>query len=491
MVLGVILLNSGAFGENIVFVNTEDTSWGNAANWNNWDAMPANRVPIWNDVAYITEAQICDISGPANTQRLLVGAWTEFGTATWGWLNINAGASLSAWYDFGTESGSSWIAQTGGVVNCGYLNVGTSGGQENWYSISGGNINVGGGGYLSVGHGNVNAHGHFTQTGGIVNSNFLFVGMRGGQGEYTITGGTLNARNGAAPGFGLCLGWSDTIPGGKGTLNIGDAAQSQGVFTGNPKIEQYSGSVINGWGTINSNYIALLDGIVDANGYGVERTLDLSSFSTAGATAGNISNNGFYAVNKGKLLLPSIAVSTGSNSYKWGDASTSSPTTVNGLVLSFTNVTTGGNCSISLLSPDRSEVGSGPLRFIGVWNFASPLVFTSANMTIRYDDQLAIAKGITEANLKLYRYNAGSHIWTDITSSIDTVNNRISGTTNSLSMFAVAEPIVTALDCNEVWLLGDGYEGDLNRDCRVNFQDWAQFSEWWFACNDPADEDCQ
>ena len=45
-------------------------------------------------------------------------------------------------------------------------------------------------------------------------------------------------------------------------------------------------------------------------------------------------------------------------------------------------------------------------------------------------------------------------------------------------------------NCAEVWTYGYGLKADLNRDCRVDFRDFATFSSYWLNCNDPYDTNC-
>jgi hypothetical protein len=44
--------------------------------------------------------------------------------------------------------------------------------------------------------------------------------------------------------------------------------------------------------------------------------------------------------------------------------------------------------------------------------------------------------------------------------------------------------------CLDVWEFGLGDLGDINKDCRVDFQDFAQLALNWLECNNPGDSNC-
>jgi hypothetical protein len=45
-------------------------------------------------------------------------------------------------------------------------------------------------------------------------------------------------------------------------------------------------------------------------------------------------------------------------------------------------------------------------------------------------------------------------------------------------------------ECGHFWALGYGLSTDYNRDCLVNFKDFAFFAEDWLECNDPNSANC-
>jgi hypothetical protein len=47
-----------------------------------------------------------------------------------------------------------------------------------------------------------------------------------------------------------------------------------------------------------------------------------------------------------------------------------------------------------------------------------------------------------------------------------------------------------ATNCAEIYTYGYNIQADLNKDCYVNFEDFALFSLEWLKCNDPEDLNC-
>jgi len=248
-----------------------------------------------------------------------------------------------------------------------------------------------------------------THVGSLINNGFL-----------AIANGTLN--NSDTLAYSLGGGGSITMAGGSITSTGG------GAFSSN--------NILSGWGNVTAPFTN--GGQVRADGSGSPQTMALSSTVNETANAGG----GWFAQNKGKLLLPFIAVNAAAN-YNWGG----DPTTlnmVNSIGMSFAGPVTPGNLSIALLSTDRADVPApaGLLDPIGVWSFNSgTLAFGSASMTFRYNDALAASNSIDPEDLGLLGYNGSS--WVVIpTNAIDTTNHLLT-TSSGLSAFyqdfAIAE----------------------------------------------------
>ncbi|MDD5708315.1 MAG: hypothetical protein PHR35_20545 [Kiritimatiellae bacterium] len=253
---------------------------------------------------------------------------------------------------------------------------------------------------------------------------------------YNFTGGTLNISNSAAKPALLIYG--------NGTMMLGDAAGAAGVFrTGPNNANLYIIGKAIGWGDytpVGGAYTLADSGTIKADGYGQQRDLDFSAMTWANyGSSDNTTDKGVYAVRGGKLKLPPVAVS-GTATTKWGqNSSFANLTFVNTVEASFTSAAA-GSWTVSLLSLDRTDVYAHPNhKFIGVWDMTAP-AFAGANLTFRYDNALAAALNCEESKLRVYRYTSG--VWTDVTSSLDTANHRITANgLTSLSQFAVGLPV--------------------------------------------------
>ncbi len=207
--------------------------------------------------------------------------------------------------------------------------------------------------------------------------------------------------------------------------------------------------IFRGWGTASSAGVVQQAGRVFADGFGINRVLDLShiklDLSSENSPFGG--TLGWYAVKTGALLLPSMTVGTGNSTITFGESQTD-PTLdlINSARLSLHDVTHPGTASIELLAMDNTSVPTLPLghHFIGIWNYSTTSQQTGpTDLIVRYDSEMAFVMGLPESILKLWVYN--DHIgWTRITDSSfgrDTVNNLIRGSySGDFSYFAVSAP---------------------------------------------------
>ena len=258
--------------------------------------------------------------------------------------------------------------------------------------------------------------------------------VSGGTLTFTGTGGRLTC-GGGGTGRADDPRWRNDCfrpPGKSNDMVIAETATSQGTLRGN--------------GVISLGGVLLNNGSVVADGYGDPCTLDLSGFTSVNAvfgTAGyptereNTGTNGYYAVNNGKLLLPAIAVTSGSPTVNWGEnPSDSDIDLVNSARLAFGS-TSGGSLNIALLGADRTEMAISTA--LGCWSVDYDGTINDAVFTVVYD-AAAIPGGVNEADLRLYRRGTGGR-WIDCTASIDTAANRISTVPlDALSDFIVATP---------------------------------------------------
>jgi len=120
---------------------------------------------------------------------------------------------------------------------------------------------------------------------------------------------------------------------------------------------------------------------------------------------------------------------------------TSSTTTT----ISFDNVTTAGDTTVSVLEsppalpgfpslpppPGGFQIGDPPTYY----SLETTAVFENATICIDYSG----VSYVDESTLKLMHYNEASLVWEDVTVSLDTVNKMICGQTSSFSSFSVME----------------------------------------------------
>ena len=358
-----------------------------------------------------------------NGATVYVGGELYNGVNGNGTVNQAAGTTLtvngSLHAGYGGSGPSVWTQAGGTTTVNNEFRVGENGGATGTYNLNGGTLTVnvnGGTGYIGVGGGST---GVFNQAGGTV-----YVGRHGQEFNVGYSGsGTWNLGNASVAG--------NVLETGTGSVNL--RVRNQGTAEG----------TIQGWGTWGMTGYTYMDGIVRANGYGTDRTLDFSSFAGSGNSSirNNMNNNlgdahGWYAVNHGKLLLPALAVSSGNTTLNWGeDQSDSTLDLINSMRLAF-NTATAGSLSVSLLASDRTDVPGGLVNPVGVWDLAGSggLSFSSVDLTFRYDDILA---GANESNLKLFHYVGGT--WVTVPGSLDTANNWLTATgVSSFSEFAIA-----------------------------------------------------
>ena len=156
--------------------------------------------------------------------------------------------------------------------------------------------------------------------------------------------------------------------------------------------------------------------IICADGEGVERSLDLNEcvnitnyFAEANVAT---STNGWYAVNKGRVLYPRSWFGTAAGIRCCGDYPYfEKPLFVNSVRFSITGAANNNFFRGGLCATDRSDIPSGlpPGDVIGVWNFGlfnnvnnnTKQSYSTVSLTFRYDH----TKARSDRPLFLYRHN--------------------------------------------------------------------------------------
>ncbi|MDD5707825.1 MAG: hypothetical protein PHR35_18050 [Kiritimatiellae bacterium] len=346
-------------------------------------------------------------------------------TAT-GACELTAGQFSSKEEYIGYSGAGGTFRQSGGVHTYQTMQLG-GGSSTGLYELSGGLLQ-------SQSSGMWIFNGTFTQTGG---TNLTHIYQEIGStvapsGTYNLYGGLMSN------GLVLAVGRD----GGIGTLNMGNAAGSTGIIQGNLVVRRGNTSVgtLRGWGAgIGTGASIKNSGRVMADGYGTDRTLDLSAatLSAKDETLTYTSTNGWFAQNHGAVSLPSISFATASPKC-WGD----SPTTLTQLVNSVRFAYTGGSGDLtgSLLATDHGDVPLGLRKPVAVWDFSGP-TFDTCTLTIRYDDVAATGLSIAPADLKVVQYVGGK--WKDITGAVTESTHTITANAKSpLTQIAVAAGIV-------------------------------------------------
>ncbi|MGB7158486.1 MAG: PEP-CTERM sorting domain-containing protein, partial [Tepidisphaeraceae bacterium] len=247
---------------------------------------------------------------------------------------------------------------------------------------------------------------------------------------------------------------------GSGSFRMGNANRAAKIIESQAgtnlavRAKESGSGLFRGWGSVGLTGLVVNNGRIVADGYGNDRALDLS---TAKGVTNTIENpivagaNGWYARDGGAVVLPSVNVIPGSNAYSWGeDPNDALPDLVNSVRLYVRDAETPGEIDISLLSLDRTDIPALPSghHFIGVWRFdAHDLDFTGVDLAIRYDDAMAQDQGLSEAILKLWKYENGD--WVRINDDSFrryTALNVLSGYAGpDLTYFAVSAPEPTSL----------------------------------------------
>ncbi|MEN6385124.1 MAG: beta-galactosidase trimerization domain-containing protein [Phycisphaerales bacterium] len=483
----------------------DDYYWTDTTPWYLDNGSAANRVPVSSDNVFLHEGRETLVNGDASCNLLYIGYDNSYGKLMLapGSYTLITNDYLCGGYNNIANSHNlgNEITQDGGTISANGVNLGFSAATLT-YNLNAGtlttknfasprNIIIGNGG-SGLGDG---ASVTFNQTGGTMSANGIVVGQAGTTGVYNMTGGVLNGITSAGNiKIGAIGAGSGSI---KSEFNLGDAFGT-GTISCNTYTSlyiDYRNSTLNGWGIFDlggsSTSSAKLynEGVIKANGYGKQRTLDLSQFYRVVSNGHeNIGTNGYYAVNGGRLKLPSVSFGSGRYSYNWGeDLSDTEIDLVNSARITFT-ASKSGKLYGSLLSGhliDNSQSLDNPsaLRAIGIWDFKCAAVSfnTPVNFVIRYDASLAAQFQIPESSLKLYHYAHSQ--WVDITTSIDTSKKQISGTSYSFGLLCVGVPANLPVDCDQVHEFDLAFPGDLNQDCAVDIKDLVILCDQWLMSN--------
>lgn len=149
------------------------------------------------------------------------------------------------------------------------------------------------------------------------------------------------------------------------------------------------GGVLRGYGKVAFSGTFDMNGVVIADGYGQQQTLDLTSVTSVTHTVANAPAgiNGWYAQRGAKLVLPAVGITRGTSSFTWGDDQTKTTLDlVNTARVTIHDAAADGTVAMSLLAPDREEVPAVPSGYdvLTIWGVQSSVAYRSLDITARY-----------------------------------------------------------------------------------------------------------
>ncbi|MFA5864869.1 MAG: hypothetical protein WC975_09290 [Phycisphaerae bacterium] len=436
-------------------------AWNNPNNWN------PIQVPTTSDIATISNGLTVQVTNVPNASTGASGIWLGNVAGTSGTLTLNAGLPTDQWFSIGNDAllvgnqpgASGTFNQYGGKMYAAQIVLGLSEASALCNATLDGTDAI-----LGVGDcimGNDGAGAVLNIKRGVFDFSTLLMSIYPGvSSTINLTGGQMNVGAYAIIGCD-CIGEGTNTStfsfnlGTSGELNNGVIANRSGGQThdfGVGGLEMgETQAVFQGNGVVGLSGILYNNGRIIADGgigTTVEKTLDMSSFGAVDSYAENPTGTmGWFARNKAKLVLPTISVWAGSDSYDWGETpGESNIDLINSIYMVFNNVI-GGNLPVSLLAPDRIELAGSVENIVGAWNFDGlGFYFGSGvvDLTFRYDDGLATVLSVSESDLRVYQ-KVGS-AWVDVTSGIDTVGKRITANgINSFSRFVVGTNLQVVL----------------------------------------------
>jgi len=355
------------------------------------------------------------------------------------------------------NSGSAQITAAG--ETCGGLILGAAAGQSGDVELSSGSLTSAG-----LQHIGYSGHGSFTQTGGDnavdASGAAVVANQTGSSGVYDLQAGTFSLAKGHGYAASLVVGGH-----GDGMFFFGNAAGTGTITeTGagttacwlRVRSNASASGTFQGWGTVSLTGGLQNNGRIVADGYGTDRTLDLSHFTSAWSDIENGTTNGWFAQYQGRLTLPSITVTSATDTYNWGEGTDDAEIDmVNSVRATYGDVPEFADLSISLLATDHGAVPAGlPGQAIGVWELDPGTPWNTMDLTFRYDNMKADSLGLDESDLRIFHHNSSD--WTDVTSSIDLTNKRISAddVLHTAGHYAVAVPEPTTLALVSLGILG-------------------------------------
>jgi hypothetical protein len=146
---------------------------------------------------------------------------------------------------------------------------------------------------------------------------------------------------------------------------------------------------------------------------------------------GNDANGNVINTTRAASFLPSTDITKSFSGV--------SNVTSNGVTL---GLTSGASSGVFVVSTTSSAPAAAPFRVVSPYYDLATSALYSGNVIVTVPYNKASVTG-NPSNLRLYHWNGSS--WDNITTSVDTVNGTITGTTSSLSPFEVGEAVSTPI----------------------------------------------
>ncbi len=446
-----------AQADTINWTGATDSDWHTATNWDNVDTSD-NSIPGSGDTAYI------------NVDNNLP-------------VQVTQDANLYNTYVGDTGPGSLTVNNAVFDLNGRSLNVGTNGGTGT-FTQTGANAATPDVGYLFLGRYSAEGSGTMNIEDGTIKAGTWRVGNNVGTGTLNLTGGSSATVSNTVSNNIFMIGGGSydnelNTGSGTGTVTLGDATSGGNInYSGGNasastslliRNSSASAGTLQGWGTVTTaagdSTLADYDGMivnngqVIANGFGTDRTLDLTGVVNGVDNYienGTAESNGWYAENQGKLSLTPLAVTDGASSVNWGEADGDTTIDlVNSARLTFSDATA-GNVTGSLLSTDRTtesvlDFSSEFDLVTAVWEFSGLAAAQgTGNLDIQFRYDAENLGDHTESDLLLWQ-NDGSG-WYEVTSTLSESDNILSasslttsGDNTYFAIGAIPEPTTALL----------------------------------------------
>jgi RNA polymerase sigma factor (sigma-70 family) len=306
--------------------------------------------------------------------------------------------------------------------------------------------------------------GELSQNGGTISGAITQVGqLPGGVGTVHLNGGDFNLTPVSDPAVYDAVFGSSASPApppspvvivggqGNGTLIASNSGHSVAIgekpgAKGSSLVVRSAASgdgTLRGYGTLALSGSITQNARVIADGFGVQRVLDLSAASKVTNTIENPSDgsNGWYARNGGSLKLPTINVSSG-RFYNWGEEAFDSQIDLVNSVRFRTSLVRSSSAKVNIELLDATS-GAAPAlpdgeRAVGLWSLSSTADATDIDLIVRYDDAAVTSFSAADADVELWVYEGKWMEVADSSFGIDPADHLLWGTAGGLPSFFAA-----------------------------------------------------